>query len=138
MLDASLSALNRDLAPFRRTIAVDVPIVMLSNASYSAFGTAPAAWSTRIQTLLRRELGFRGVTITDALEAAAATRGRAVSSAAVLAVRAGVDLVLVTGPEKSSDAVYRKLLERASDGTISAASLRRSYDRVLALKQQLG
>ena len=135
---APLTALERDVAPFRRAVAAGVPAVMLSNAAYSAYGTVPAAWSTRIQTLLRRELGFRGVTITDALEPAAATRGRALPSAAVLAVRAGVDLILLTGSEASSEAVYRRLLERVSDGTISAASLRRSYDRVLTVKQRLG
>ena len=137
-ITARVTALQRDLAPFRRAFAAGVPVVMLSNAAYSAYGPAPATWSTRIQTLLRRELGFGGVTITDALEPAAATRRRALSSAAVLAARAGVDLILLTGTEESSDAVYRTLLERARDGTISAASLRRSYDRVVTLKQRLG
>lgn len=137
-LTAPRSALDLDLAPFRRAIMAGVPIVMLSNASYSAFGPAPAAWSTRIQALLRRDLGFRGVTITDALDAAAATRGRTVSRVAGLALRAGVDLVLLTGSEESSDAVFRALLGQVSDGEVPAASLRRSYDRVLALKRDFG
>jgi len=136
-LTAPRSALDRDLAPFRRAITAGVPIVMLSNASYSAFGAAPAAWSTRIQAVLRRDLGFRGVTITDALDAAAATRGRTVSRVAGLALRAGVDLVLLTGSEESSDAVFRALLGQVTDGAVSAASLQRSYDRVLALKRDL-
>ncbi len=138
VLAATRTALERDLEPFRQAIAADVPIVMLSNAAYSLYGAAPAAWSTRIQSLLRGELAFRGVTITDALEPVAATRGRSLSSAAGLAASAGVDLLLLTGSEASSDAVFRDLLQRASGGAIGAASLRRSYDRILALKGRLG
>jgi beta-N-acetylhexosaminidase len=132
------AALERDLAPFRRAVAAGVPVMMLSNASYIAFGPAPAAWSAPIQSLLRQELGFRGVTITDALDPAAATRGRTLPAAALLAVRAGVDLVLLTGSEASSDGVFRALLERAADGEISRASLHRSNDRILALKERVG
>ena len=137
-LTPTVAALDRDLGPFRRAIAAGVPVVMLSNASYTAFGPAPAAWSAPIQSLLRYELGFRGVTITDALEPAAATRGRTLPVAALLAVRAGVDLVLLTGSEGSSAEVFRTLLEQAADGRISRASLRRSHDRILALKQRVG
>jgi beta-N-acetylhexosaminidase len=137
-LSASVAALDRDLDPFRRAVAAHVPVVMLSNASYSAFGPAPAAWSAPIQALLRHELGFRGVTITDALEPAAATRGRTLSAAALLAVRAGVDLVLLTGSEASSAAVFRMLVANAADGGISRASLLTSNVRILALKQQIG
>ncbi len=136
-LAATRAELERDLMPFRRAVAAGVPVVMLSNAAYTAFGPAPGAWSTSIQGLLRRELGFRGVTITDALEAAAATRGKAVPSAAALAASAGVDLVLLTGGEADSAAVYRWLLDRATAGAVPLASLRRSYDRVLLLKQRL-
>ena len=136
-IDASEAALERDLAPFRRVLGAGAPLVMLANASYSALGPAPAAWSTRAQALLRVQLGFDGVTITDALEPAAVTRGLTTPAAAALAARAGVDLILVTGSEASSALVYRELLRQASDGTISTAGLRRSYDRVLALRQRL-
>jgi beta-N-acetylhexosaminidase len=137
-LNPSAAALERDLAPFRRAIAAGVPVVMLANASYTAFGASPAAWSAPIQSFLRRELGFRGVTITDALEPVAATRGKTLSAAALLAVRAGVDLVLLTGSEASSAAVFASLLERVDGGAVSRASLQRSGDRILALKERLG
>ena len=77
---ASRAALDRiDLAPFRAAIAAGVPIVMISNATYPALDAKPAPWSPRIQSLLRDELGFEGVTISDALDGAAATRGRALA-----------------------------------------------------------
>lgn len=68
-------ALARALEPFRAAVAAQVPIVMLANAGYAALDGKPAAWSPAVQALLRHELGFTGVTITDALDAAAATRG---------------------------------------------------------------
>jgi beta-N-acetylhexosaminidase len=129
------TALDASLAPFRAAIAAGVPIVMVSNASYSALDAKPAAWSPGVQTLLRRELGFQGVTISDALDGAAATRGRTLPSVAVLSAQAGVDLLLLIGSEASSASVYEHLVEAAEAGRIPATSLQRSYDRILELKR---
>ena len=131
---ASRSALDRDLAPFRAAISAGVPIVMISNATYPALDTKPAAWSPRVQALLRGELGFKGVTISDALDGAATTRGRTLPSVSVLAAQAGMDLILLTGSESSSAAVFDRLVSTAARGGLGAASLRRSYDRIQALK----
>jgi beta-N-acetylhexosaminidase len=132
---ASRGALENDLAPFRAAIGAGVPMVMISNASYPALDSKPAPWSPRIQSLLRTELGFKGVTITDALDGAAATRRRSLKSVAVLSAQAGVDILLFTGSEASSAAAYERLVTAASEGRLPAAALRRSYDRILALKQ---
>jgi beta-N-acetylhexosaminidase len=110
-------------------------MVMISNASYPALDSKPAPWSPRIQSLLRNELGFKGVTITDALDGAAATRGRTVPSVAVLSAQAGMDILLFTGSEASSAEAFERLVTAASEGRIPAAALRRSYDRILSLKQ---
>ena len=135
VIDSPRSALESGWSPFRAAIAAGVPLVMLSNASYPALDAKPAAWSARVQAILRGPLGFRGVTITDALDAAAATRGRDVASVAVLSAQAGVDLLLVTGNEGTSARVFDRLARSAEQGRIPAASLRRSYDRILALKR---
>jgi beta-glucosidase-like glycosyl hydrolase len=107
---------------------------MVSNAAYLAFGGAPATWSLAIQTLLRRDLGFKGVTITDALEGAASTRGRTTTSVTALAIEAGVDLVLLTGSERSSAAAYAHVVALAEAGRIPLPALRRSAERIAALK----
>ena len=107
---------------------------MISNATYPAIDAKPAPWSPRLQSLLRGELGFKGATISDALDGAAATRGRTLPSVALLAGQAGVDLLLLIGSESSSAAVYRHLVAAAQDGRLPAASLRRSYDRIQVLK----
>jgi beta-N-acetylhexosaminidase len=135
---ASRVALDSDLAPFRAAIAAGVPIVMISNASYPALDSKPAPWSPRIQSLLRNELGFEGVTVTDALDGAAATRRRTLPAVAVLSAQAGVDILLFSGSEASSAAAFERIATAAAVGRIPAASLHRSYDRILALKQAYG
>ena len=69
-------ALDRDLAPFKAAIEAGVPIVMLSNATYPAFDPDNGAgWSPAIATgLLRDQLGFTGVSITDSLSGTAKSR----------------------------------------------------------------
>lgn len=68
------AGLELGLVPFRQAIDAGVPLVVLSKAAYAAYGSGPAVWSRRIGTdLLRTQLGFDGVTITDALEATAST-----------------------------------------------------------------
>jgi beta-N-acetylhexosaminidase len=129
------SALASGWMPFTAAFAAGVPLVMISNASYPALDAKPAPWSPRVQGILRRSLGFRGVTITDALDAAAATRGRDVASVAVLSAQAGVDLLLVTGSERTSARVFDRLARSAEQGRIPAGSLRTSYDRILGLKR---
>jgi beta-N-acetylhexosaminidase len=132
-IDASASVLDDGLVPYRRAIAAGVaPLVMLSNASYRAYGGSPAAWSPRVLSLLAG-LGFGGVTITDALEALAATRGVALDEAAFRAARAGADLLLFVGSESSTTRVFDRLLADARAGRLSRASLDESAARIREL-----
>ena len=106
---------------------------MLSSAVYPAYGGAPALWSAQVHTLLRRELGFRGVIISDALEPVARARGRSLADVSLLAARAGTDLLLFAGDERASAAVFDSLLVAARDGRLPRAGLERSYARIDAL-----
>jgi beta-N-acetylhexosaminidase len=135
-IDESSAQLAPGLKPYREAISERIPLVMLSNATYSAYDpSAAAGWSTAIgQGLLRTNLGFRGVTITDSLTGAAIVRGLTQAELAVRAAAAGTDLILVSGDEASTAVAYDTLLAAATDGTISSASLRASYGRILALK----
>lgn len=136
-ITAPRALLESDLLPYRSLIAGGVPLVMLANARYAALDGKPAAWSPAVQALLRRKLGFAGVTITDALDAVAKTDHRPVASTAVLSAQAGTDLLLVTGSEAESDLVYERLVAAAEAGRLPAASLARSYARILELKRGL-
>jgi beta-N-acetylhexosaminidase len=137
---ATRSALDRDLAPFSAAIEAGVPLVMLSNATYTALDPDNAAgWSRAIATdLLRGELGYTGVTITDSLNGTAASRDVSARSLAALAARAGVDLVMLTGDEASTKRAHALLMQRATSGWLDRADLEASYARILALKASLG
>lgn len=138
-ITASTTALAPGLLPYRTAIGHEIPLIMLSNATYSAYDAANAAgWSHAIaETLLRDDLGFRGVTITDSLDGTAHARGVSTRSLAILAARAGTDIILLTGSEASTSSVYKTLLDTAANGGIAKATLRASYDRIVALKAGL-
>lgn len=137
-ITGSPTALAADLASFRALVAAGVPIVMLSSAVYPAYGQEPALWTPAVHHLLRATLGFAGVTISDALEAVASTRGRPLPSVAVLAARAGTDLLLLAGDERSTSGVFDALVSAARDGRLSRAGLERSHRRIVTLKAALG
>jgi beta-N-acetylhexosaminidase len=138
-ITATKTQLSPGLKPYRAAVTNGVPLVMLSNAVYDAYDRAYAAgWSRTIGTkLLRGQLGFRGVTITDSLDGAAHARGIPVDPLAVRAARAGTDMLLLTGSEAASRSAYRSLLAAVSEGHISLTRLQASYQRILALKAGL-
>jgi beta-N-acetylhexosaminidase len=111
---------------------------MVSSAVYPALdGRHIAAQSPAVlQTLLRRELGFKGVAVTDSLEAAAVRAVGDVETNSVASVAAGMDLILTTG-RGSYIHVYRALLARAKADRRFRGRVRESAARVLALRQSL-
>jgi beta-N-acetylhexosaminidase len=137
-IDASRADLEGDLEPFRTAIADGIPMVMLSNATYPALDRrAPATWSQPVATdLLRDELGFEGVGITDDLGAGAVTAELPPERAAVRAAGAGADLLLLAN-EPSPERAFRALLGAARSGELKRDQLEESYERVVALKSGL-
>ena len=140
---APLRALLADLLPFRAAISGGIPMVMISTAVYPALGvTLPAVTSRSVVTgLLRTTLRFRGVVITDALSTRAVTRYYSPSTAAVLAVRSGVDLVLAAGTtsqgaDATSKAAYSAVLAAVHQGRVSAQTVASAYVRIVRLKQR--
>ncbi len=138
-ITASKSSLSPGLLPYQAAIGHGIPMVMLSNATYTAYDSANAAgWSPAISIgLLRTTLGFTGVSITDSLTGTAAARGVTATSLAIKAAKAGTDMLLLTGSETSTAASYSSLLTAAGNGTIPLAALQASYSRIIALKATL-
>jgi beta-N-acetylhexosaminidase len=128
-----------DLPPFEAAIRAGVPLVMVGHALYPALDEDRIASQSRaiVTDLLRGELGFRGVVMTDSLEAAAVREVAGVREAARRSVAAGVDIVLTTGRGSYLD-VYRALLAEARRDETFRARVRESAARVLALKRRLG
>ena len=137
-IDASRSQLDADLDPFREAIASGVPMVMVGHAIYDALDPEhPAALSRAIvEGLLRTELGFDGVTISDDLGAGAVIAQVSEREAPVAAARAGIDILLFAGTERAQPAfdAVREALERRR---LSRASLEASLVRILELKDGL-
>jgi beta-N-acetylhexosaminidase len=139
-IDRARDQLESDLLPFRAGIAAGADLVMVSSAVYTALDPAHIASQSPAVAigLLRGELGFRGVAVTDSIEAAAV---RAVTpdpgDAAVASVAAGMDLVLTTG-RGSYIHVWRALLARARSDPGFRARVRESAARVLALRARQG
>ena len=127
-----------DLVPFRAAVDAGVPLVMLSHALYPALDARRiASQSPRIVTgVLRRRLGFEGVIVTDSMEAQAVIGRSGVATAAERAIRAGADLVLMTG-SASWNLVFPRLLARARRSPAFRRRVRESAARVLALKAAL-
>jgi beta-N-acetylhexosaminidase len=127
-----------DRLPFESAIRAGAGLVMLSSAIYPALSRAPAVLSPRVvQRELREGLGFKGVTISDDLEAPAfASRGGA-SGAALAATRAGVDLLLFARSYDGADRAARALADGLRAGRVNRGALEASLARVLALRAPL-
>ncbi len=128
---------ERDLVPFEAAVDAGVPGVMVSHALYpfSDF-TVPASLSKPVVTgLLRRQLRFRGVALTDDLADPAITAIYTVPDAAVDAVRAGADMVYISGSTGDQQAAYVAVLRAVQRGTISRRRLDSAVGRVLLAKQ---
>ena len=128
--------LDQDLIPYRSAIGADAPLVMVSHALYPALdGGAIASQSEAIVTgLLRDELGFEGAVVTDSLEAQAVLDRSDVATAAERSVRAGVDLILMTGSASWNDVFPRLLAEARSDPAFRER-VRESAARVTRLRK---
>jgi beta-N-acetylhexosaminidase len=137
-IDASRAELETDLEPFRAAIDADVPLVMVSHALYPALDADHVASQSPpiLQGLLRDELGFDGVVITDSLEADAVLARSSVEVAAERSLAAGADLLLMTG-RGSWIHVFPHLLRRARKSAALRARIAESAARVRRLRTGL-
>src|SRR5712692_9230113 len=130
-----------ELLPFRKAIEAGVDSVMVAHVTVPALEPDPnrvATTSPAIVTgLLKNQLGFKGIVVTDALDMAGLTRLYAnnIGRAAVDAFKAGNDLLLIPA---DLDASYRAVLEAARSGEIPPAQLDASVLKILKAKASLG
>lgn len=144
VVDKSLEELEEtELIPFRAAIQSagtdgQVPAVMVAHILLTQLDPErPASLSPAVVTgLLREELGFAGAVLTDDLTMGAVTQSYGLGEAAVLAVEAGCDILLVCHGPDSVPAVRTALLEAAASGRITAERLDESVYRILRLKTE--
>ncbi|RYB93270.1 beta-N-acetylhexosaminidase [Nocardioides oleivorans] len=121
-----------DLVPFRAAAEAGLPAVMVGHIDVRAVDPRmPSSLSRKVTTgLLRDELGFEGLVVTDSLEMTGVTKGRDPGQIAVRAMRAGADVLLMP----ASPAVARAALVRAvRAGALSRERLEQSAARQIAL-----
>ncbi|WP_255955106.1 glycoside hydrolase family 3 N-terminal domain-containing protein [Streptomyces odontomachi] len=139
-LTTSASTLRSvDEAPYTSAISAGVKLVMLSWAIYPALDSKlPAGLSPTVVGELRNRLGFKGVTITDALEAGALQSFGGVGERAVAAAKAGMDLILCSGrdSDQGHDAVAA-LRDALADGSLDGTAFDAGATRVNALRSSL-
>jgi beta-N-acetylhexosaminidase len=128
---------DRDLAPFEAAIDAGVGAIMPGHLSVPAFDDQNPATVSRplIDGLLRGELGFDGVVVTDALDMAAIAERGSSADVALRALRAGVDMLLMP---PDLPAVRDSLLAAVDDGRLSRDRLDASVRRILTWKAELG
>ena len=139
VVSADIARLSRlELVPFRAAIQAGAAMVMTAHIALPAIdsGNTPATLSPRIITgLLRDSLGFRGVTITDAMTMEGVGKGYTNEESAVLAVKAGADILLKpSDPTKAIDAVVRAV----ETGQIPRARIDAAARHILELKARAG
>ena len=125
---------KNDFLPFEAGIKAGADIVLVShNIITSVDADNPASLSKNIHEILRNDLGFGGVIITDDLYMDAISSYLGNEDAAVKAVLAGNDLICTTDFETQIPAV----IEAVKDGTISEEQINESVYRILKLKVKL-
>src|SRR5688572_17459216 len=124
------------LEPFRAAIAAGVQAVMTGHLLVPALDDVPATVSPRLLTgLLREELGFGGLVLTDALEMGAISGGIGVEEGAVRALAAGADALCLGHDlhEEAVEAVHAAILAAVGDGRLAVARLAEAAARVSAV-----
>jgi beta-N-acetylhexosaminidase len=128
------------LPPFRKGLEAGAPVVMLSHVAYPNITGLdwPATLAAPISRLLREDLSFKGVIMSDSMRMKALTRGlMTISEAGIQGVIAGVDLLLFNSPDHARD-YHADMLVAMQQGRLSIQQLDDIVRRILALKAAWG
>lgn len=131
--------MTEDIIPFKTIIDENDPndyFILVSHLKYPALDEEyPASLSSKIMTdLLRNELGYKGIIITDDMEMGAVANHNDFRSIGVKAVKAGADIVLVCHEYEHQQEVYLGLLDAVNSGEISQERIDESVKRIIKVK----
>lgn len=127
-----------ELKPFRAAIAAGVDSIMMAHLTVPAIESEsiPATVSSKLVTgLLKKELGFDGIVVTDAMDMFGLSKQFTPGEAAVRAIEAGVDVLLMP---PDVDKAIAGVVKAVESGRISRERIRQSVEKVLAAKVRLG
>jgi beta-glucosidase-like glycosyl hydrolase len=130
-----------ELVPFDRAIRTGMDCVMSAHISYPEIlrnGTPATHSSYFMKELLRDELGFKGLAVTDCLEMSAVSAGTDIGESAVRSIEAGIDLILFTSYEKSVPAVMKAVRSALDTGRLTEKRIDESVRRIIEIKLRYG
>ncbi len=134
----SLDELRKsDMTPFEAIASGPraVPAIQMSNAIYAAYdGVTPATLLPEAVDELRDRLRFDGTIVSADLVATTATTGGSVGQAAIDALKAGVDLLIVPGGRAQQDEAYRAVVAAVRSGAIEAGRVVEALRRIAAMR----
>ncbi len=137
-LDKSLEELMQtEFVPFQKAVENSVSFVMVGHISVPQVvgDNTPASLSQMmVSNVLREQLGYQGIVITDAMNMGAITGSYTADQAAVMAVNAGVDMILMP---QDYETAYNGLLQAVQDGTITGDRINESVTRIVKVKLQM-
>lgn len=140
VLPHALERLERvELAPFRAGIAAGADTVMLAHMRLLRLAPddgLPASLSPAVTHFLRESLGFTGAVMTDCLEMDAITKTTGAAQGAVLALRAGVDIALISHTIEAQRAAIERARAAVASGELTVDTVRRAAERVRRLKSE--
>ncbi|MGV2967994.1 beta-N-acetylhexosaminidase [Paenibacillus sp. AGC30] len=128
-----------ELLPFRKAIEAGVDAIMTAHVMFPSIEPEPipATLSHKVLTgLLREEMGFEGIIITDCLEMHAISKPYGVAEAAVRAVEAGADLILVSHTLQDQVAALEAIVEAVRTGRISEEVIHQAVERIMTWKRK--
>lgn len=127
-----------ELPPFLSALKADAKLVMTAHLAIPAIDgpdAPPATLSPNIiNGLLRRDLGYDGVVVTDAMDMRAIRQGELLREDALRAAKAGADLLLVTSDPQDQARVYEALVQGIQTGQLTLDELQASVARIARLK----
>ncbi len=128
-----------ELAPFRRAIAAGVGSIMTAHILFPGVDAAlPATMSQAVLTgLLRQQMGYDGVVITDCLEMSAISDGIGTAQGAVEALKAGADVVLVCHTLEKQRETRNAVIDAVKSGELPEVRLAEAVGRVLSAKRKV-
>ncbi len=127
-----------ELLPFREAIEAGVGALMTAHVLYPALDPHYPATLSRVilQEILREELGFEGVIVTDDLLMRGILEHYSLEEAVILALQASADILLVSDDPVQQDVAYQAVRQAVQQGALSEEGLERSVKRIFALKSR--
>jgi beta-N-acetylhexosaminidase len=129
---------KNDLIPFSRAVEAQVEMIMTAHVVYRNLDPYyPATLSkSAVHELLRTRMNYQGAVITDDLDMAAVARGHSPDECALLALKAGADILLFCNQPKKALAARSRIFSAMKDGDLDEERVRESLARIKRLKSK--